>query len=126
TLFRSAKYQQAGVSFGRMNALMRGAPEDQLVAHGPVYAHGRLPEPPAVVRRPDDRLETLEVRGLTHRFDDSDRGIADAGFTLRRGTLTVVTGRIGSGKTTLLQTLLGLLPADAGAILWNGQPVDDP
>jgi ATP-binding cassette subfamily B protein len=38
----------------------------------------------------------------------------------------VITGRIGSGKTTLLQVLLGLLPRDAGEILWNGQPVSDP
>jgi ATP-binding cassette subfamily B protein len=41
------------------------------------------------------------------------------------GTLTVVTGRTGSGKTTLLQTLLGLLPREAGEIRWNGHVVDD-
>jgi ATP-binding cassette subfamily B protein len=38
----------------------------------------------------------------------------------------VITGRIGSGKTTLLRALLGLLPADAGEIRWNGERVDDP
>lgn len=38
----------------------------------------------------------------------------------------MVTGRIGSGKTTLLRALLGLLDADAGTILWNGDEVDDP
>ncbi|MEP7357128.1 MAG: ABC transporter ATP-binding protein, partial [Anaerolineales bacterium] len=30
------------------------------------------------------------------------------------------------GKTTLLRALLGLLPRDAGEIVWNGQPVSDP
>lgn len=45
---------------------------------------------------------------------------------LKRDTLTVVTGRIGSGKTTLVRTLLGLLPAQAGTIAWNGRTVDDP
>jgi ATP-binding cassette, subfamily B, bacterial len=36
-----------------------------------------------------------------------------------------VTGRVGAGKTTLLRVLLGLLPAEAGDILWNGSVVDD-
>jgi len=45
---------------------------------------------------------------------------------LERGSLTVITGRIGSGKSTLLRALLGLLPADAGEIRWNGRPVEDP
>jgi ATP-binding cassette subfamily B protein len=38
----------------------------------------------------------------------------------------VITGRIGSGKTTLLRVILGLLPKDAGEILWNGKQVGDP
>jgi ATP-binding cassette subfamily B protein len=38
----------------------------------------------------------------------------------------VVTGRVGSGKTTLLRALLGLTPADAGVVRWNGQVVADP
>jgi ATP-binding cassette subfamily B protein len=44
---------------------------------------------------------------------------------LPRGTLTVVTGRVGAGKTTFLRALLGLLPREAGEILWNGQVVQD-
>ncbi|MGC9522813.1 MAG: ATP-binding cassette domain-containing protein, partial [Anaerolineae bacterium] len=42
-----------------------------------------------------------------------------------RGDFVVITGRIGSGKTTLLRALLGLLPPEAGTILWNGAPVTD-
>jgi ATP-binding cassette subfamily B protein len=38
----------------------------------------------------------------------------------------VITGRIGAGKTTLLKVLLGLLPAQAGEIRWNGRVVGDP
>ncbi len=45
---------------------------------------------------------------------------------LRRGSFTVITGRIGAGKTTLLEVLLGLLPREAGEIRWNGKPVADP
>lgn len=37
---------------------------------------------------------------------------------LARGHLLLVLGRNGSGKTTLVRTLLGLLPAVAGAVEW--------
>jgi ABC-type multidrug transport system fused ATPase/permease subunit len=47
-------------------------------------------------------------------------------FRLSRGEFVVVTGRIGAGKTTLLRVLQGLLPRDAGEILWNGSIIDDP
>ena len=73
-----------------------------------------------------DRLAVLTVRDLAYRYPESGRGISSAGFTLRRGTLTVVTGRVGSGKTTLLRALLGLLPRDAGSLAWNGAAVVDP
>ena len=47
-------------------------------------------------------------------------------FEVERGEFVVVTGRVGSGKTTLLRTLLGLLPAGSGEIVWNGAAVGDP
>jgi len=73
----------------------------------------------------DERLETLEARGLSYHYPGTSNGILGVNLSLRRGEFTVITGRIGSGKTTLLRTLLGLLPRDAGTISWNGQPVDD-
>jgi ATP-binding cassette subfamily B protein len=71
-------------------------------------------------------LETLEAMGLTYRYPESGRGVEDVTFSLKRGMLTVITGRIGSGKTTLVQALLGLLPKDAGEIRWDGEVVTDP
>ena len=50
----------------------------------------------------------------------------DVSLQLDAGSLTVITGRVGSGKTTLLRALLGLVPAQAGVILWNGVPIDRP
>ena len=67
----------------------------------------------------------LEARGLSYRHPRSENGIADVDLSLRRGSFTVITGRIGSGKTTLLRALLGLLPHDAGELRWNGWPVED-
>ena len=121
-----ARYRQAGVSFGRMTTLLRGAPAAALVAHGPTYLSGPFPALPGVPQAAGERLQTLSVAGLSYRYPGGERGIRDISFTLRRGSFTVVTGRIGAGKTTLLQVLLGLLPPDGGAIRWNGQPVADP
>jgi ABC-type multidrug transport system fused ATPase/permease subunit len=112
------------VSFGRMQGIVPGEPSIALVAPEPVYLRGTLPEPPPPP--PRERLERLEVRGLTYAHPSGGRGIVDVSFTLERGSFTVITGRIGAGKTTLLRVLLGLLPHDGGEIRWNGRPVDDP
>ena len=70
-------------------------------------------------------MHILDVHGLTFRYPDSGRGIADVNLRIAAGQVVVITGRIGSGKTTLLRTLLGLLPAQAGEVRWNGQLVLD-
>ena len=121
-----ARYRQAGVSFGRMLILLRGAPAFTLVEHGPTYLSGPFPTLPGVPRAGADRLQSLTVEGLSYRYPGGERGISEIGFRLLRGSFTVVTGRIGAGKTTMLQVLLGLLPQDAGTVRWNGGPVADP
>ena len=67
----------------------------------------------------------LVARGLTYRYPGGG-GIEGVDFTLRAGSLTVITGPVGAGKTTLLRALLGLLPRDAGEIWWRGEAVADP
>jgi ATP-binding cassette, subfamily B, bacterial len=114
-------YRQAGVAFQRALKLLQDAPATSLVAH----------HPPSVQENPtpdvtDCPLQTLEVQGLTFHYPESQRGIEDVTFTLERGSITVITGAIGSGKTTLVRTLLGLLPAQAGQLRWNGQRIDRP
>lgn len=133
-----ARYKQVGVSLERQTRLLRGETQDispqdagrMLVEHGPVYVRGDLPKVPYVLKTEAHRLETLEAVGLTFRYPDSgngtSRGIEDISLRLKRGSFTVLTGRIGSGKTTLLRVLLGLLPMDAGEIRWNGVRVEDP
>jgi ATP-binding cassette subfamily B protein len=121
-----ARYKQLNVSVERMYRLMEGAPRQALVEHSPVDLEGPLPEVSYPRRTPADRLETLEARGLAYHYPGSANGIAGIDLRLRRGTLTVVTGRVGSGKTTLLRVLLGLLPGEAGQVRWNGRLVEDP
>ena len=118
-------YRQTGVAFARMGILLGGAKPTELVKHTPLHLRGPLPAVPSPASIAGDRLMLMEARGLTYCHPRSGRGIAAVDLHLPRGTLTVVTGRTGSGKTTLLQTLLGLLPREAGEIRWNSHVVDD-
>ena len=122
----AARYKQLDVSVQRMYRLMENAPLDALVQHSLVDLDGPLPE----VNYPDkiasDRLKELSARDLTFHYPNSTNGIEGVDLALKRGTLTVVTGRIGSGKTTLLRALLGLLPVEAGEVRWNGQLITSP
>jgi ATP-binding cassette, subfamily B, bacterial len=129
--FLVTTYQQMGVAFQRGVALLQGAAPATLVAHHDVPIRGLLPPLPAVVRQPADRLERVEVRDLTFRHGATAEGATGGGiegisFSLTRGSLTVIVGRIGAGKSTLLRTLLGLLEAQAGEIYWNGQHIATP
>lgn len=131
-------YKQSAVSAQRMTALLQGAPAEKLLKAAPLYLSGDLPDTEKLALENDragsdrstatlhDPLQALEVWGLTYRYPATGRGIEDINLRLTPGSFTVVTGRIGSGKTTLVRTLLGLLPADSGTILWNGSPVEDP
>lgn len=119
-------YKQSAVSVERMSGLLQGAPAGKLTESAPLYLKGELPELELPPRHPEDRLEVLEAEGLTYRYPATGRGIENLSLRIPRGSFTVVTGRIGSGKTTLVRTLLGLLPADSGQVVWNGRPVRDP
>lgn len=116
-------YQQVRVSITRMETLMQGAPTRQITEHHTLYLNAEPPPIPAPSLPVPFRL--LEVSGLTHRFRPTG-GIEDATLQVTRGSITIITGRIGSGKTTLLRTILGILPAQAGEVRWNGEQVLQP
>lgn len=127
-----AWFKQSGVALERMQGLMQGAPDERLVAYHSLHLKGDFPPVPQPELGQGDRLERLDVRGLSVRYPEKRNGdgewggIQDVDLTVNRGEFVVVTGRIGSGKTTLLRALLGLLPADGGEWRWNGEPVEDP
>jgi ATP-binding cassette subfamily B protein len=121
------RQRQASVAATRLGRLL--TPEEGLgglVAHRPLWFDRPAPPVPVRPRRAADRLEVLEVDGLTARHPISGRGIESVDLRLVRGSFTVVTGAVGSGKTTLLRAVLGLLPHEGGTIRWNGAAVDDP
>lgn len=119
-----AQFRQAAVSFERIAET--GIPAEEALSPEPVRLINHLPVIEWPPLAPENALQTLTVRGLTYHHPASQSGIADVNFSLERGSLTVITGRVGSGKTTLVRALLGLLPATAGEVLWNGRLVSDP
>jgi ATP-binding cassette, subfamily B, bacterial len=120
-----ANYKQSSVAFDRLNVLMQGADQSELVDHNTLHLMDELPpiDPPAPNADP---LRTLDVIDLTYRHPETGRGIEHIDLKLERGSFTAITGRIGSGKTTLARVLLGLLPRESGEVRWNDRVVDDP
>jgi ATP-binding cassette subfamily B protein len=128
-------YKTQAVSIRRMAELVRPEPAEVLVEGHPLPLGERDPLPPVPfpLKDPADRLEHLSIQSLTYRHRGDDPvdphagrgGVQDISFSIARGSFTVLTGRVGSGKSTLLRVLLGLLPADAGEIRWNGRLVID-
>ena len=121
-----ARYKQLNVSVKRMYRLMDNAPLDALVEHSKVDLNNELPEVTYPAKTASDRLNELVADHLTFRYPDSVNGIEEISLKVKRGSLTVITGRIGSGKTTLLRTLLGLLPMQSGTIRWNDEIITTP
>ena len=121
-----AQHKRAEVSFSRMGQTVEEMPQEKLVEHTPVYLQEN--QPPLIIpqKREEDRLNELAVSGLTYRYDGDTAGIAEVDLKIPAGSFTVVTGQIGSGKSTLVQTLLGVLPKQAGEVRWNGKIVEDP
>jgi ATP-binding cassette, subfamily B, bacterial len=111
-----ARKRTADVAWMRIATLMDDAPDEALVA--------KAPAAPRVLAAP--RLERLEVRGLTCLHPTSGQGVHDVSFSLNRGDVIIVTGRVGAGKSTLLKAVVGLVPIEGGQLVWNGVPVDDP
>jgi ATP-binding cassette subfamily B protein len=119
-------YRQQAVSIQRLEEIIAPEPASVLVEFHPPYVLQAAPRPASPAARSQDRLETLEVRGLSYTYPGSGRGIENVDLTLHRGQMVVVTGRIGSGKSTFARALLGLLPVHAGEVRWNGRRVEDP
>ena len=86
----------------------------------------RMPVPPAAVARPvGDAPATrrgIEVRGLTKQFEGA---YLYRGFDvdLPNGEFVSIFGPNGCGKSTLINLISGMLPMDAGVVLFDGRPI---
>ena len=64
----------------------------------------------------------LAIEGLNQYYGGSHI-LRDLSFEVPSGKVTALLGRNGVGKTTLLKTLMGLLPAAAGAVTFDGKDI---
>lgn len=69
----------------------------------------------------------LEVKNITKSFAGTVfSGIKEVSIEIKPGKITAIIGRSGSGKSTLLNLIYGLLTADEGEIIFEGEKVWGP
>jgi lipoprotein-releasing system ATP-binding protein len=72
---------------------------------------------------PEILLQCLGITKSYHDSGDSLKVLDALNFDLRKGEIAAISGSSGSGKSTLLNLLGGLDCADAGEVLFGGQPL---
>ena len=74
-------------------------------------------------------MSVLEVRNLTHAYQDDPSSTAHAvegvSFCAEKGEIIGIIGHTGSGKSTLVQHFNGLLKPTSGEVLVNGENIWD-
>jgi branched-chain amino acid transport system ATP-binding protein len=64
----------------------------------------------------------LQVEGLTTQYG-AVRAVDDVSLEVPEGSVTAVLGANGAGKTSLLRTITGLVPAQAGRVVFAGEDI---
>lgn len=66
----------------------------------------------------------LKLDGLTVVYPGkAEPSVADISFEARMGETIALVGRNGAGKTTTLQAMLGVVPAQGGTLILNGEDI---
>ena len=63
----------------------------------------------------------LDVKKISKRFGGT-RALKEVDFAVRRGEVHALIGENGAGKSTLMNIIMGLIKADEGEILFEGEP----
>ncbi|MGA2722643.1 MAG: sugar ABC transporter ATP-binding protein [Bryobacteraceae bacterium] len=66
--------------------------------------------------------QLLELRGISKWFSGV-RVLEAVDFEVRTAEVHALVGENGAGKSTLMNIISGIVSADAGQMLWDGQPV---
>ena len=66
----------------------------------------------------------LEVVNLTKQYT-GNRGIQGLNLTVSEGEVVALLGSNGAGKTTAMKAMMGLTPADSGAVSYKGISILD-
>ncbi len=77
--------------------------------------------------RPEQPAGQLSIRGVSKQFTNSNiAAIENISLDCSAGEFVVVVGPSGCGKTTLLNIAAGMVKADSGTVLLDGETVDGP
>ena len=72
---------------------------------------------------PREREALIEIRDLDFSYPDGHQALRQVNLTIRPGDRIALVGQNGSGKSTLAHHLNGLLEAQAGTVIYKGQPL---
>ncbi|MGB5832202.1 MAG: ABC transporter ATP-binding protein [Thiohalocapsa sp.] len=72
----------------------------------------------------DRRTVGIELRDVSFAYGDGPMVLDRVSFRIAPGEKLAIVGASGGGKTTLVQVLLGLYPARAGSIRFDGIPLE--
>jgi ABC-type sugar transport system ATPase subunit len=64
----------------------------------------------------------LEMRGIDKSFGPV-RALRRIDLTIQAGLVTALCGDNGAGKSVTIKIISGIIPADAGELIWRGKPV---
>ncbi|HEY8097435.1 MAG TPA: nitrate ABC transporter ATP-binding protein [Methylobacter sp.] len=73
----------------------------------------------------DAQLPLLELKGVCKNYGATSI-LNNINLSIKEGEFVAIVGFSGSGKTTLISTIAGLIQADSGEVLKQGQPITDP
>jgi branched-chain amino acid transport system ATP-binding protein len=68
-------------------------------------------------------MTLLEIKNISKRFGGL-QAVKDVSFSVQQGSIKAVIGPNGAGKTTLFNLVSGFLCPDAGAIIYQGVPIN--
>ncbi|UOA10257.1 ABC transporter ATP-binding protein [Methylobacter sp. S3L5C] len=77
----------------------------------------------------DPYLPLVELKNVCKAYGDGkDKTsiLKNINLTVKQGEFIAIVGFSGSGKTTLISTIAGLIQADSGEVLKQGQPITGP
>ncbi|WP_394542828.1 ABC transporter ATP-binding protein (plasmid) [Priestia aryabhattai] len=120
-----AQYKQTRVSIERLTNLSTGINYKSITKKQKLTASKKALnyERKKTVKK---ELEYMEVQNLTFFYPQSQNGLKDINFSIKRGTFNVIAGKVGAGKSTLLKSIIGLFSLQKGQVFWNGQLINNP
>ncbi len=65
----------------------------------------------------------LKVEGVSASYGGGVKVLQDVSVDIHRGRTVAVVGESGSGKSTLARAITGLLPPEAGRVMYEGEPM---